>query len=255
MSEDLADDRTMPTNVYKIQVKIADEPVQFEVRLPDGLATWEHLLPLMRAMIATSSEISQEHFAAQGQYVSCRAGCAMCCHQRVPISVFEAYRIRRLVDSLPEPRRTEVLSRFNAAQERIRLAGESVEIDSDKMSPEELGRQATNYLRYMIPCPFLENNSCSIYEERPLKCREYMVLSPAEYCADPDANPVVGLPLPLSVFLSTLMLNREESTSGTGWIFLTDLITWTDQNPAPEPKHPAPELLRQFMSSLRKPSS
>ncbi len=81
-----------------------------------------------------------------------------------------------------------------------------------------------------------------------------MVLSPAEYCADPDANPVVGLPLPLSVFLSTLMLNREESTSGTVGFFLTDLITWTDQNPAPEPKHPAPELLRQFMSSLRNPA-
>jgi Fe-S-cluster containining protein len=36
-----------------------------------------------------------------------------------------------------------------------------------------------------MPCPFLEDESCSIHPDRPLVCREYLVTSPAELCAGP----------------------------------------------------------------------
>lgn len=33
-----------------------------------------------------------------------------------------------------------------------------------------------------IPCVFLKNNLCSVYDYRPAECRYYFVCSPAEYC-------------------------------------------------------------------------
>jgi hypothetical protein len=34
-----------------------------------------------------------------------------------------------------------------------------------------------------VPCPFLEDESCSIHEQRPIVCREHHVTTPAANCA------------------------------------------------------------------------
>ena len=36
------------------------------------------------------------------------------------------------------------------------------------------------------PCPFLKNNSCSIYEHRPLMCRRHTTLAPTNYWCQPE---------------------------------------------------------------------
>lgn len=242
------------TTSVALEIGIAGEKVQFTVTVPSGPATWEHLLPFMRALVKVSSDISQEYFAAQGKSVSCSTGCAICCRHRVPIAEFEAHRLRRLVESMPEPRRTEIIARFRTVEELIREAGSAVSLDSDEpMSLEEMARRAGNYFRLMIACPFLENETCSIYDERPLKCREHLVTSPAEHCANPDHLPVVGLPLPLRVYLTTLFLDQGSSKPGIQWVPLNQLLSWTDSH-APEPAtRTGPELLHEFMSKLAQP--
>ncbi len=242
------------TTSIGLEIGISGQKVQFTVTLPRGPATWEHLLPFMRALVKVGSEISQEHFSAQGQTTSCRGGCAMCCRQRVPIAEFEAHRLRRLIESMPEPRRTEIIARFQAVEERIRAAGVAVSLDSNEpMSREEMTRRAGNYFRLMIACPFLENESCSIYDERPLKCREHLVTSPAENCSDPDRLPVVGLPLPLSVYMTTLFLEEDSSKPGIRWVPLNQLISWTDAHAQEQPTRTGPDLLHEFMSTLSQP--
>ncbi len=56
---------------------------------------------------------------------------------------------------------------------------------------------AIDYLYERIPCPFLEEERCSIYSIRPLICREYMVTSPPEHCFDPATLKAVPVRLPL----------------------------------------------------------
>ncbi len=190
--------------VIALEINIAGEAVGFKVRLPRGLATWNDLLPFMRTLIAVGSDISQEYFASKGSHVSCRAGCGICCRQRVPIAEFEAHRLRALIESMPEPRRSEVIAKFHAAEQRIAELGDSIAIGSDlPLTLEEMSARARRYFGLMIACPFLENESCSIYEERPLKCREYLVTSPAELCAEPENRSIAPLPLPLNVYMTT----------------------------------------------------
>src|SRR5207247_476070 len=47
-----------------------------------------------------------------GGAVSCSKGCGACCRQVVPVSEVEAYHLRDLVESMPEPRRSAVKTRF-----------------------------------------------------------------------------------------------------------------------------------------------
>jgi Fe-S-cluster containining protein len=238
------------------EITIAGQPLQFRLQVPSGPATWNDLLPFMRALVQVGSEMSQQHFASHGQPVSCKAGCGICCRQRVPISEFEAHRLRQLVDNLPEPRRTEVIARFRNAEERCRAAGLTDPLtDTSNPDLQELTRRSAQYVRLMIACPFLENESCSIYEERPLKCREYLVVSPAEHCAEPERDQIVGLPLPLKVYLTTLHLDRNPAAPRLRWVPLNQLMSWTDTH-EPEPAtRTGPELFHQFMSSLLRPAT
>lgn len=234
-----------------LEITIGGERVRFDVTVPTGPADRECLLPFMRSLIAVSSAISQEQAQTAGKSVSCRAGCGICCRQRVPIAEFEAHRLRRLVESMPEPRRSTIIERFREAERRVKEATVPVSLDSDvPLSPEEMTRRSANYFRLMIPCPFLEDESCSIYEDRPLKCREYLVTSPAEYCATPESGNVEGLPQPLSVYMTTLFLGADEKRDGLPWVSLSDLLTWTDTHAPTPPTHTGPELLHEFMTKL-----
>jgi Fe-S-cluster containining protein len=238
-----------------LEITIGGEPVRFTVTVPRGPATWEHLLPFMRALIQVSDDIAQEQAGRAGRRVSCRAGCGICCRQRVPIAPLEAHRLRRLVEQMPEPRRSRVIARFREAEARVKAAGDAVSLDSPQpLTLEEMTRRAANYFRLMIACPFLEEESCSIYEERPLKCREHMVTSPAASCADPDQPGVEPLPLPLRVFLTTLLLEDDSQSPGVRWVPLHDLLSWTQAHPPVEPARTGPQLLHEFMNRLSRPA-
>ena len=59
------------------------------------------------------------------------------------------------------------------------------------------------YYALRHPCPFLENEICSIYEARPAACRELLVTSPPELCDNLAENPVQ--PIPVSVRIGTVL--------------------------------------------------
>ncbi|MBL8820356.1 MAG: YkgJ family cysteine cluster protein [Planctomyces sp.] len=254
-NSDSLDDVPSPDDADRVliglEINMAGEKVEFKIKLPRGLATWDDLLPFMRTLIAVGSDISQEYFASRDKHVSCRAGCGICCRQRVPLAEFEAHRLRALIESMPEPRRTEVIARFRAAEQRIAELGDSISIGSDlALTMEEMSVRARKYFNLMIACPFLENESCSIYEERPLKCREYLVTSPAELCANPDSSAIVPLPLPLNVYMATLRLGNSPEDSTVRWVPLTSLMSWTDQHEPEQATRTGPELLHEFMNQL-----
>jgi hypothetical protein len=102
---------------------------------------------------------------------------------------------------MEEPRRSEIMARFAAAQPRLADAGLLERLqDPDTITGEEYGSIALSYFNQQIACPFLEEESCSIYEERPITCREYLVTSPPEHCAVPAENKVRRIQMPLRVF-------------------------------------------------------
>jgi Fe-S-cluster containining protein len=170
----------------------------------------------------------------------------------VPISEVEARRLGELVEEMPEPRRTEIRARFAEARRRLDEAG----LLENLLHPEQLkeGEGRPLGLKYFfqgIACPFLEEESCSIYHDRPIACREYLVTSPAENCARPSAETVQCVKLPLKV--SNALTHLDRVAPGARFIRWVPLILapeWAATHPEEPLLRSGPEWLRDFFEHL-----
>jgi Fe-S-cluster containining protein len=66
------------------------------------------------------------------------------------------------------------------------------------------------YFSKGIPCPFLEDESCSIHENRPLICRQYLVTSPASHCRKPSAETISRVPLAADVLRALIRIEAQD---------------------------------------------
>jgi Fe-S-cluster containining protein len=229
-------------------MSIAGRPIEMEVEVPEGPTQPRQLLPLLQWLADEVGDIAAAQVAQQGKTISCRAGCGACCRQLVPISQAEAYRIADLVERLPEPRRTEVRGRFRATAERLAAAGlldQLVDLPDDPFHAIW-----TEYFRLGIPCPFLEEESCSIHPDRPLVCREYLVMSPAENCRQAAGAKIDLVLPPIKVAYALLQLERGAADSpGTG-VPLSLAPQWAASHREPPPRQTGPELLNEVFQYI-----
>jgi len=152
---------------------------------------------------------------------------------------------------LPEERRAEVKRRFAAGRERLLASGLLETLAApDGVPREQLRPLGLAYFRLGIACPFLEEESCSIYSERPIACREYMVTSPAENCASPSAERVEVVPLAARVSAALLRAERRGGDSSGRWLPLILAPEWAEAHPdLPRPR-PGPDILRDVFEEL-----
>ena len=177
--------------------------------------------------------------AEAGKAISCRKGCGACCRQLVPISRTEAERLMVTVANLPAERRATLEARFSAAEAALAAA----DLKERKGRPDR--ELSTGYFALGIPCPFLEEESCSIHPDRPLVCREYLVTSPAELCAGPEQEGVTPVPVPkVSLAARGLQDERED------WFPLALLMDWAKTRPKTGARRTGPEWIQKFLKGM-----
>lgn len=135
-----------------------------------------------------------------------------------------------VVAALPAARKTEVLARFAAAWERLHAEGFAQRSLSNTASENDVLRLGLDYFRLGIPCPFLEDESCSIHANRPSACREFLVTSPAANCGKPDELPTQAVPLAAGLTealskLSALVLKAQPQV-----IPMTLALAWANDH-------------------------
>lgn len=141
------------------------------------------------------TDVAVEREAREGRHVSCQKGCGACCRQVVPLSPPEAWLIADLVAGLPPARQAEVRAAFAAASDTLARTGVKAALSARMERVEQMTSAAMDYFRLQIACPFLRDESCSIHPYRPSICREYMVTSPAENCAQLGRGPIQRIPV------------------------------------------------------------
>jgi len=103
-------------------------------------------------------EIIEEISVMVEPMAACKNGCAHCCHQAVIISSWEAERIakftRKKINDIPH-------------------------YDPFSNTREEMVEKYTG-----VPCPFLSDKACSIYEVRPTSCRLHWSLADDDTACD-----------------------------------------------------------------------
>lgn len=222
------------TRVFPIAVDLPEGSIEAEVVLP---ARRVRLVVLAFKMLSLSSivaDMAARGVEALGHKVTCQAGCGACCRQLVPLSPPEAAMIYEFVTSMPEARRASVRKRFAEMKQSLRHQGLLGRLEHLIRRPETSKGQyqqvAAAYFERQLPCPFLVDESCSIYEVRPSMCREYLVTSPAESCGHPEKGSIKRVPV--SVRLSEVLVRTWATFSGQKIrvVPLSLALTWTEKN-------------------------
>jgi Fe-S-cluster containining protein len=159
------------------------------------------LLPVLFAFDDAVLAMAADQVTNHGANISCRAGCGACCRQPVPVS--EAMYVAN-------------------KRSRTRACGSSGNrATTPGLTTNEQCRElGMRYVALGVPCPFLEDESCTIRPHRPMRCREYLVTSPAPNCAKPTAETIQSVHVPVK--LSEILYRFEDGVgaathAGSRW--------------------------------------
>lgn len=236
---------------FEIEFSASGRTIQASVSVPSEELRMTDLLPLLfgfsNALVAIAEDVTKE----AGKPVSCCAGCGACCRQAVPVSEPEALYLAELVEAMPPEHRAHVRERFRAALEALgpELVGKLRDSTNVK-SLDERREFGLEYFRAGVACPFLENESCSIHERRPLSCREYLVSSPAANCKQPTAQTIAMVPVPVKLSEFLYCFGDGEGNDRTRWVPLVLALEWAEAHKAEAPRWPAPKLFANVLGRV-----
>lgn len=112
-----------------------------------------------------------------GRHLACRPGCIECCVGPFPITMLDAWRLRRAFCDLAvrEPERAAAIRRRAeqaAALMRPEFPGDP---QSGLLAEDEEARERFFQRFSALPCPVLDpaTGLCELYEARPISCRTF----------------------------------------------------------------------------------
>lgn len=226
------------------------------IDVPTGFIPITAIVPVTRRLGEEAAQLEIQQATAAGQTISCRKGCAACCRMLVPVSAPEAFALREYVEQLPTDRRTPLLNRLSDTKERVTREGlwdrlADVAEASRLVPDEELDPINQSYYALRIPCPYLEDETCSIYEARPAACRELLVTSPAELCQDLVQNPITPLPISMRIGSILGLLWGTLTSSPPRLIPLPMALEWAERHEEESRKTwPGASLLDQVLDNM-----
>jgi Fe-S-cluster containining protein len=237
-----------------IHLQVLGEDRTFTVPVPLGRRTILEMLPAARELTGQAVAMAVEHERNQGRSISCASGCSACCYHLVAVSPTEAQDISDYVAELPVDQQVAVRTRFDQALQHfesigmldahVRKGERAFRSTVGRNNAERVGTLSYRYFQEQIPCPFLEDNTCTAYERRPMVCREHHVTSPAGNCSNRNGagvQPVVP-PIDMAPVLARAgnrMLGMKSFT-----IPLILALEWSEHNGSPlRQQHDGVELL------------
>lgn len=219
-----------------VTVSVKGGKLRIPMSLPFGNVRPLRMLPVFHSVADTFVDHFSKLSEDEGRSISCKKGCGACCSQLVPVSAIEAHWIAEVVESMPEPRRSSVVAKFEQAVARLSEAGLVDRLERlTEVDREERRSLGIEYFRHGVECPFLEEGACSIHSRRPIACREYLVTSPAENCSVPKPESVQCVDVPVKV--SNAVARAMSADGRAEWVPLALALKWVsthEENASPK---------------------
>jgi Fe-S-cluster containining protein len=228
--------------IQRLSVETRDGVITAEVFLPDRPVRLSELVTAFNVVTDQTTEL-----AARDTRVSCREGCAACCRQLVPVSPPEAFRLAELVD-------VDLEAKFEAARERLDSSPLGRALDAPNIDERRALEIALAYPRLKLDCPFLVDERCSIYADRPAACREYLVVTPPENCTMPSpSRPLRRVPVPVQISEALARVSAEVLGGEPVTIPLPRAIAWARAHAEDGARTFSPgELVQRVADALRR---
>ena len=220
---------------FEISLNTSAGQITTAVGVPTGFVPITSIVPLMRRLGEEVQALEVTRLAEQGRVPSCKKGCAACCRMLVPLSAPEAFAVRDWVRSRPVEQQGRIIERF--AETKVRLLSSRIwqqlsELCEASDHPGDAALDEVNrrYYALRLACPFLEEEACTIYDERPAACRELLVTSPADRCEDLLLNPVDTIPTPMRMSTVLGLLWQDLTSTSTRLIPLPLALDWAEKH-------------------------
>ena len=152
-------------NLKQVSAALRPEQARFDVRLTALLESDDSKKRKLRGPLGLADKIA----AAVAPHAVCKKGCTHCCHIPVAMTQTEANLIAEQIGRIAQP----------------------VPPSDAQVSGREYG--------YHVPCTFLKDGNCSIYERRPFACRVHLNLDDDKLLC----RLLPGIPVPVPYFNST----------------------------------------------------
>lgn len=227
-----------------------------DLELPKTEITAHELLPVVFSLTDEIVRHSCDTLNNIEKPVQCDQGCSACCKQLVPVSEYEATHLAAVVRTMPHDLRNRVVTRFSKAIAKLDQ-GDLLNTMTDVFAHEahdwrlvlELKKQ---YWDLTIPCPFLEDDSCSIHPQRPIACRQYLVTSAPNRCDDiyseKEAHEVVLHPIDIGGAMASFSGEGLQKSRILPLVFSLQAERGIRSRPAP--KLPANRMMGRFLDLL-----
>lgn len=238
---------------FRLNLAFGESRRAVTIRAPMKPLDQTELLPILQQFDNEVVALAEEETTRTGKKISCCAGCGACCRQLVPVAPAEALRLASLVASMDEPRRATIERRFADAVAAYEAAGLVERFGAACEIPDEQtrGELGLAYFRVGVACPFLENESCSIYADRPLACREFLVTSPAENCRHPGPDNIERVKLPAQLSETLYRFGPTGERQAARWMPLVMSVQYAaDEAEGKLPKQPGGEFVQKFLAHL-----
>jgi len=218
---------------FSLEVDILGKPVHACINVTPGQARLSDIVPLARALSAKLAMATLERLREDGNSVPCCKGCLACCSYLVPVSVPEAFRLAEELSAMPSKEGRNLLQSSLEAASRI-LAQMPRDFDKDRLVPTGGGngsnRLGTWYAGLRLRCPFLSDNLCVTYDQRPIACREHAVTGSARSCDVEGTDEPDVVKMPVSVLGCLGRLAAELEQSDVEAIMLPLALPWAEEN-------------------------
>jgi Fe-S-cluster containining protein len=152
----------------------------------------------------------------------------------VPLSVPEALRLKEEISAAPANRR-ESIKRACILASRLILnqkpPGSSTHQTAEESPAYQVDLNPVSdwYASLNLACPFLDNDLCIIYEQRPLVCREHFIEGSARACRGQRGTAEV-IEMPVQVPNALAQLASELEGTSVEAVLLPLILVWNQKN-------------------------
>ncbi|MHC4394710.1 MAG: YkgJ family cysteine cluster protein [Planctomycetota bacterium] len=244
----------------ELELDIFGRAVRYGIDVADKQARLADIVPIARTVCSKVAVTVLEKLREDGEAIPCHKGCSACCHYLTSLSVPEAFRLSEELLAMPAESGKAVLESYlEAAKKILDNMPEDFDITSE---PTQINEQAQMsqlsswYAGLELACPFLSDNLCTIYDQRPTACRENIVTGSAEMCKveGQDGTQVVKMPVSVTEALARLAADLEQSSVEA--VMLPLALPWAEENQQRgERTWLAPMMVEKFVDILKEMTS
>ncbi len=239
-------------DVVDFNIKIFQQKLNFKIAAQKGWATLADIVPVARRISTKLALAALDNLKQQSQDVPCCKGCSQCCYYLVPLSVPEAFCLRRQILAMNSARRELLVNRCLETAAIVIENHQQSEEQNLNFTESDISQISLWYSQIKLPCPFLSEKLCTVYQIRPSACREHIVTGSSELCGTDMTKDFNVVKMPVSILEVMTQLTAQLEQSQPEAVMLPVALPWTQINLERNKRTwPAIEIVEKFADILQ----